>query len=203
MSLTIGDILKVVAVLQWTDGDIAQNVFSTVITGSGGPFDEADVVDDMLDWVEAMYLNIVDRVSDELDGSEIRVYIYDSVDEDYDEIGSAVWTFNPTDVNSQSPRGVAGLLNCKTADADVNGKKYLPGSTEAGVDEGLWSTGELLDYAAFAVDWVTGFVGATSGASFFPGVWSPTNLAYYAMSGTVIIPTIPAYQRRRKQGVGI
>lgn len=203
MSLTIGDILKVVAVLQWTDGDIAQNVFTSVITGSGGPFDESDVVDDMLDWVEAMYLNIVDRVSDELDGSEVRVYVYDSVDEDYDEVGSAVWTFNPTDVNSQSPRGVAGLLNCKTSDPDVNGKKYLPGSTEAGVDEGLWSTAELVDYAAFAVDWVTGFVGATSGASFFPGVWSPTNLAYYSMSGTVIIPTIPAYQRRRKQGVGI
>ena len=95
MSISVGEILKVVAVIQWLDGDIMQNVFSTVVSGSGGPFDEADIVDDMLEWVEEMYANIVTGVTDDVDGSEVRVYVYDPVDDDYDEIGSVAWVWNP------------------------------------------------------------------------------------------------------------
>ena len=43
MSLTVGDVLKIVATIAWTDGDLAQNVFNAVLTGSGGPFDEDDI----------------------------------------------------------------------------------------------------------------------------------------------------------------
>jgi len=203
MSISVGEILKVVAVIQWLDGDIMQNVFSTVVSGSGGPFDEADIVDDMLEWVEEMYANIVTGVTDDVDGSEVRVYVYDPVDDDYDEIGSVAWVWNPSDTGEYLPRGVAGLINCKTTDPDVSGKKYIGGITEVGAVDGLIGNGMITLLSNFAVDWVTGFTGSTSSADFTPGVWSPTRTNFYAMSGSVIIPTIPAYQRRRKQGIGI
>ena len=76
MSVTVGDILRVVAVMSWSDGNIMQNVFNMVVTGTGGPFDDDDIVGDALDWVETMYANLTSYVSDECAGSEVRVYIY-------------------------------------------------------------------------------------------------------------------------------
>lgn len=203
MSITVGEILQIVAVLQWLDGDIMQNVYNAVVTGSGGPYDEDDVVDDMEDWMDDIYANLSGRMSDEVDGSEVRVYVYDPVDDDWDEIGTNAWGFNPTDAGEQQPRGIAALINCKTADPDVNGKKYFGGSTESSALDGIWAAAHLTALALVGIDWVTAFVGATSGADFTPGIWSPTRTNFYQMSGQVVIPTIPAYQRRRKQGVGI
>lgn len=203
MSIQVGDILRIVAVLQWLDGDIMQNVYNAVISGSGGPYDEDDIVADALDWVETMYANLVARDSDDMDGSEVRVYEYDAGDDDWDEIGSDAWVYNPTGTSEQLPRGVARLVNFKTSDADVSGKKYLGGGVEDAAASGLWSAGEITALGNYAGDVVTPFAGATSGADWVPGVWSPTGTVFVVYTGAVIIPTIPAYQRRRKQGVGI
>lgn len=203
MSLSVGTILKMVAVLQWLDGDIMQNVFNMTIAGTGGPYDEEDVLDDLLDYADDMYAHMVSRQTNDLDGSEIRVYLYDAVDDDWDEVGSRAWTYDPADVNEYVPRGVAGLINCKTTDPDLSGKKYLGGSSEAGISDGVWTSSELTALANFAAEWVTPFTGAAAAIDYQPVIWSPTRTVAYPCSGTVLIPTIPAYQRRRKQGVGI
>jgi hypothetical protein len=203
MTVTVGDILKIVAVMSWDDGNIFQNVFSVLIEGGTGPFDNIDVVDDMEDWLDDMYDNFGSRIVADLAGSELRVYVYDSGDEDFDEIGSGVWDQEFTNVGVETARGVALLINAKTTDADVSGKKYIGGLVQTTVQEGIWEATSLAAAVLFGVDWTTAFVGALSAAEFTPGVWSPTRLAFLPFSGTEIIPTIPAYQRRRKQGVGI
>lgn len=203
MTLEVGTILRVVAVLQWLDGDIAQNVFNTIIDTGGGPFDEEDIVDDMVEWMDDLYAPALNRISDNMDGGEVRVYQYDPLDDDWDEVGIGAWTFNPADTVDEIPRGVSVLINCKTVDPDVNGKKYFPGITEAGQTDGLLTAGLIASYVGTAAVWVQDFVGTTSGANFDPGVWSPTQTEFFPMTGTIIIPSIPAYQRRRKQGVGI
>lgn len=203
MSITVGDVLKVVAILSWVDGNIVQNVFNAVIGGAGGPYDDDDIVADAVTWLEAIYDGTTGNLSNDLTASEVRVYVYDPVDEDFDEVGSDVWSEPAGSAVDSLPRGVAGLINCKTLDPDVNGKKYIAGFTEAGQTDGLWDAGALAALASVAADWIAPFVGSDSVADWIPGVWSPTTLLFKAMSGTVIIPTIPAYQRRRKQGVGI
>ena len=203
MTVTVGDILKVVAVMQWLDGNIAQNVYAVKIGTGGGPFDVLDVVDDMEDWLDDMYANLTVNVSNALDGSELRVYVYDAVDDDYDEIGSGVWGWNPSNAGEWLPLGVAALVNAKTTDADVSGKKYIAGMGVSEILQSKWDAAALAALVLYGVDWTTDFVGATSGANFEPGIWSPTRTAFIPFSGTEVIPTFPAYQRRRKQGVGI
>ena len=203
MSISVGDVLKVVAIMSTLDGNIFENVFSAVISGSGGPFDDDDIVDDAVDWLDQMYANITDRVSNLVDGSEARIYVYDPVDEDYDEVGSGAWGWNPTSAIEPAAWGVAGLINAKTTDPDVSGKKYVPGLHQQNIVDALFISAWVTALGNFAADWVTPFTGATSGADWVPGVWSPTRSNFYAASGTVLIPTIPSYQRRRKQGVGI
>lgn len=203
MSLSVGDILKVVAVLSFDDGNILQNVFGLVIGGTGGPYDEADVIDDMVTYVYDILSLLGGGMVDDISGSEVRVYEYDSVDDDFDEVGSDALSFNPTNTAHALPRGVAALVNAKTTDPDVNGKKYFGGLAEDMHGDGTWEGTMLTSLANAAAEWVTPFTGAVSAADFVPGIWSPTRSNFYAASGTVLIPVIAAYQRRRKQGVGI
>lgn len=204
MTIAVGDILRVVAVMVWTDGEVMQNVYNAVITGAGGPFDEDDIVDDALAWVDAMMTIVEADVSDVLSGSEVRVYVYDSGDQDWDEIGSASWTWAGTaDVDDELPRAVSALVNAKTTDPDINGKKYIGGYTEGGTELGLIKTASVARLVLFSAEWGAAFVGSVSGGSWTPGIWSPTLLNIFVMSGTFIISNIWSYQRRRKRGVGI
>lgn len=203
MSVTDGTVLRVVASFLWTDGNVNQNVYNCVITGAGAPWAEADVVADCEDWLDDMYLNIAGAMSDEIDGNEIVVYEYDSVDDDWDEIGSESWLFNPTGATDQLPRGVAALARLWTTDPDVQGKKYIPATTEGSLADGLYLQSFIDDVLDFAADWYTPFVGGATGGTFTPGIWSVAGTVFKAGINHVAASLIPAYQRRRKRTVGI
>lgn len=202
MTLTTGDIVKVVATIAWLDGNIMQNVFNATLSGAGGPWADADVVGDALAWVNNMFANMTTSLSDECDGSQIQVYVYDSIDLDFDEVGSNAWTYDPSSTSDQIPRGAAGLMTCRSDDPDVQGKKYLGGLTESGITDGLFVGAVLTAMLAFAADWVTAFTGAVSGATWTPGIWSPTGNVIFDCGSSITASAIPAYQRRRKRGVG-
>lgn len=203
MTLSTGDIVKIVSTLLWTDGNVMQNVFNAVLTGAGGPWDEADIIDDSLVWLADMFGEITTVVSDTVDGSSSEGYVYDAIDDDWDQFETDNWTFNPSNATGELPRGAAALLNAKTTDPDVNGKKYLGGFAEGSLALGLWGAATVADLVDFGAGWVIPFVGATSGADWTPGIWSPTRTVFLPSNLVVTIPTIPAYQRRRKRGVGI
>lgn len=203
MSISTGDILRIVASFLWTDGNINQNVFNAVVTGGGGPWDDSDIADDAAAWLTNMYGNLTTVVSDELDGNSVTVYKYDAIDDDWDEVFSQAWTWNPSHVGDQLPRGTAGLVNLWTTDPDVQGKKYLPGFTEGNLTDGLYDAGLITQMLAFGADWLAPFVGGTSGATWTPGIWSVVGTVFKLAVDHIATSTIPAYQRRRKRNVGI
>lgn len=203
MTVVTNSILRVVASMLWTDGNVNQNIYNCKITGVGGPYDETDVTDDMEDWLDNMYANIVAQCSDEIDGNEVLVYKWDPVGHDWDEVQSQAWTWNPTNVTDQMPRGVAALVRLWTTDPDVQGKKYIPGITEGMATDGLITAASLTTLLALAADWYLPFVGAATGATFTPGIWSVAGSLFVAGVDHVAANAIPAYQRRRKRNVGI
>lgn len=202
MTISTGDILKVVSTIAWLDGNIMQNVFNATVSGGGGPWDDADIVDDALAWINNMFSNIVGSMSDECDGAQIQVYVRDPIGDDWDEVGQNAWVFNPTSSADQIPRGAAGLLTCQTDDPDVQGKKYLGGIVEDGITDGLFTGPLLIAMLAMAADWVLEFAGTESAATWTPGIWSPTSGVIFDCKDSVTASGIPAYQRRRKRGVG-
>lgn len=203
MSVVAGDVLRVVASLLWTDGNVNQNVFNAVVAGAGSPWDDSDIADDAVAWLDNMYANLFSGMSDEIDGNECIVYKYDTINDDWDEVFSQAWVFDPEGATDQNPRGVAGLVRLWTTDPDVQGKKYLPGWTSGNMIDGLFQAASLVFFLAFAADWFTPFVGGTSGASWTPGVWSVVNKVLKTGVDHVATSAIPAYQRRRKRTVGI
>lgn len=203
MSIQVGEILRIVATLVWTDGNIMQNVFNAVISGTGGPYDESDIVDDAVTWCNDMFDHLGTSIVNTVDGSQVQVYLYDSVDDDWDEVGADTWPFNPTGTADQLARGVAALINAKTSDPDVSGKKYVGGLNEEMITDGLWTSAALVLLALYADQWLEPFVGGTSGADWVPGVWSVVDTVFRFATTDHIIPAVPAYQRRRKRGVGV
>lgn len=203
MSVAENDILRVVASMLWTDGNVNQNVFNCKVTGASPPYADSDIADDCEDWLDNLYANLTDYCSDQIDGNEVLVYKYDAVGDDWDEVMSQSWVWDPIVLIDQMPRGVAGLTRLWTVDPDVQGKKYLPGFTEGSFADGLFQALELTAMLAFAADWYLPFVGAASGATFTPGIWSVVGKLISLGVDHVAVSAIPAYQRRRKRTVGI
>lgn len=203
MTVADGDILRIVASFLWTDGNINQNVYNVAMSGAGAPWDDSDIIDDAEDWLDNMYLNLVAYMDDALDGNEVIVYKYDAVHDDWDEVGSQSWTYDPTNALGQLPRAVSGLVRLWTTDPDVQGKKYLPGFCEGNLDDGLFDNNLINALLAFAADWYLPFNGAASGGTFTPGIWSVVGTVFRAAVDHIATSTIPAYQRRRKRNVGI
>lgn len=203
MSVAENSILRVVASMLWTDGNVNQNVFNCKVSGATPPYDDSDVADDLEDWLDTMYANLTANISNEIDGNSVTVYKWDTGGQDWDEVQSQSWTWNPSSVGEQLPRGVAGLINLWTEDPDVQGKKFIPGTTEANIVDGLFTGGMITAMLGFAEDWLAPFVGATTGATFSPGIWSVVGLLLELAIDHYSTSTIPAYQRRRKRNVGI
>lgn len=203
MSVDNGDVLRIVASLLWTDGNVNQNVYNVVMSGSGSPWDDEDIIDDAEDWLDDMYANLNGHQVNDIDGNEVIVYKYDPVGDDWDEVGSQGWTYDPVQVNEELPRGVAALVRLWTTDADVQGKKYIGGISEGDLFDGLFGANLVTQLLAFAADWYLPFVGAASGGTFTPGVWSVVGKVFRAAVDHIATSTVPAYQRRRKRTVGI
>ena len=203
MTVSTNDILRIVCSMLWTDGNVNQNVYNAKVTGTGGPWDDADIVDDAAAWLDNMYANITAYCSDEIDGNEVLVYKYDAVHDDWDEVGSQAWSWDPTQATDQLPRGVAGLVRLWTEDPDVQGKKYVPALSEGSLEDGLWTAAVVTALLAFGADWFAPFVGGTTGSTWTPGVWSAAATVFKEAVDHIATSTIAAYQRRRKRNVGI
>ena len=203
MSLSTGDILKIVVTMAFLDGNVIQNVFAMLLSGAGGPWDDLDILSDVVDYMDTAYLELTIKVDDDLDGSDIDVYVYDPGDLDFDFVANEPWGWDPSSNGAPMPRGVAALINAPTTDPDVNAKKYIGGLTEELFDGGTITGVFIADLVDWATDWVTPDVGAASGATLTPGCWSVKDLAFYAFRGAFSTTAIAAYQRRRKRGVGI
>lgn len=203
MAISSGTILKVVVSLLMPDSVIAQNIFYTVITDLVTSDAEDDVVDDMIIWVEAMYTDLIGNLSDQMAGSDVKVYEYDPIDEDWDEVGSNTWSVTFTGTGDMIPHGVAAICYAKTLDPDVQAGKYIPGITEDSFSESDLNAGLVTDLAQFCATWVGGFTGTNTGGTVGPGVWSTVGAVFKLFNGNYVINGLAGYQRRRKPGVGI
>ena len=202
MSITEGTIIRIVASMLLPDSVIAQNVFYAVLTGGSGPWDEADIVLDAIDYMDIIYTIWATLGSDQAEVDAIQVYEYDPIDDDWDEVGSGVLGLTGGVAADMLPHGVAAFTQARSSDPDVSASKYWPGATETAQVDGAWTGPTVTGLATLADAWVAGDVGGASAANFVAGVWSPTETNFFYFNANITVNATPAYQRRRKPGVG-
>lgn len=203
MSLIEGDILRVVASLLFPDDVIMQNVFHIVLTTINGTGSESEVGDDMVAYIEDIYAEIEGNISDEIDADELKIYVYDPIDDDFDEVISEPFTDSYAGSPDFLPHGVAGLILIRTLDPDVSGKKYFGGFGEGSQLSGEWGAGTIVNLGAAGIALASQYTDPTSGNVYTPGVWSVKETNFFPANNTIVVNATPAYQRRRKPGVGI
>lgn len=203
MAITEGTILRVAASLLFPDSVIMQNVFHLVLTQVVGDNDAEDVLEDLVEYIEAVYAELATIIDGNINPSQVQVYEYDSIDDDFDEVGSDVWTFTNTASGDQMPHGVAAVTIFQTTDPDVQGRKFWGGALASFSNEGYWDSAVVTAMGLAAAEIVSQFTATVTSNVYTPGVWSPTETNFFAYSGSYMVSGTPGYQRRRKPGVGI
>jgi hypothetical protein len=168
---------------------------------STGDVSEANVLTDLLALVEGLMANVTGAYNDDVSLDEIECWKRNTTLDRWDYVGSKDGTWAGTIITDQYlPSGVAPLVTADSSDAHAKGRKYLPPPDEGELTSGLFSTAFMTELGNYLDDYAATYVGTY--ASYAAGIWQETAGTFAQFSGTGKTTNVPAYQRRRKLGVG-
>lgn len=203
MSFTNGDIAKVD--LRYNVGSIgfAVNVFQAVLVQSTPhAIADLDVLTDMGAWITRVLDPMQPHIVVSVDVEDCNVY--KKVGPLWNLVGPAPVIFEGLSNGDPLPSGVAALMVAYTDTSKVMGKKYLPGLSEVAQTAGLWVGPVLAAMLQSCLEWVDHFAALSDPTSeWYPGVWSLKAVGFRIFAAHIAARDIPAYQRRRKEGVGV
>jgi hypothetical protein len=204
VSLSEGTVIKIAASLLLADESIAQQIFWFVLEDAiaSGPLDEADVLDAVANWVDQIYTHVIPNINDAVIPGIVDVWEVNVPTGDLTPIGDTIQTWTPTQGADQLPNGVAAIIQLKTTNTDVTGRKFVPGLAESSIEDNNWGSATMTNLASFAAEWPE-IYDDPNDVELVPGVYSNTFNNFFLATGTVIVNGIAGYQRRRKPGVGI
>lgn len=196
-----GDIIRLVVEYSIPGASTVLNVFHWLIV-DGSP-DTPDIIDDFEDWVENTWgTNWADLASAAASIIGLALDIVDVNGLVLANIGSETLAL-PGTVGGEIGVAAAGaFLKADTALPKTRGTKYIPGLGEGNLTDGILTVETLGDVALLFLDYVQLLIGSVSGARYEPGVVSRTELEFVPFEGGGYFTDVPAYQRRRKPGVG-
>lgn len=164
--------------------------------------EEEDIVTTLATWIEVLYAEIETNISLEVAGGLMKVYRgVIGVPYEWDKIGEASPVFDFALATDMLPHGCSALLRAYTTRGKTIGRKYIPGFAEGAQLDGTWVASAVTNLIAAAAAWGTN--AAVDGNNrLAPGVFSTTTELIHPMTDEFVVPVHPAYQRRRRPGVG-
>jgi len=202
MSVTNNDRLKVD--LKWSVAGVglAANIFQCrVYQAAPYALADADVLADMEAWMTDFLAPIETYVI--VDATILSSPVYKWQTGLWNLIGMCEPDFTSSGIGDPLPSGVAALIDVYTFVSRVIGKKYIPGLQESCTTAGVWIAGVLSALADMASVWLLPFESLTGPNTLYvPGVYSTKTTSFQDFQAETRIPNVPAYQRRRKAGVG-
>lgn len=201
MAIASGDIIRAVFTWLLTNDDLAQNVFHFLVT-SGSETDDADTTSTLIDWFEDALGTAPVAVVNDAELDAVDVYKWDATNDEFDPLTNETpCTFVGTDATEMMPHGISALLSRPTSDPRSTARTFLPGMSEGTQANGLWAAAHLTRLLDIC-DAMTDVATTTSGAVLTPGTFTLATETFNPVTGTFVVNSLPAYQRRRKPGVG-
>lgn len=201
MTVVNNDIIKAVQKINMPDSVVAINVFYFEAELVASQTDQ-DVVDAIETWMENLYDNVASSMDNGVSLGEMPVYRATGVPIEWELIGTGTPTKVGTQTDDMLPHGVSALTRAYSSRSKTIARKYIPGFSEATQSDGDWVGGTLTALGSFNADWAAGLTLSASNY-LFPGVWSTVTGFIYRLTSEFVILAQPAYQRRRRPGVGI
>jgi len=199
MTVSEGDLLRATLRYTYPAAGIALNIFEW--TYGGIDREDVDFLADFGEWANdwSGRWNDLAAVDSELDAMD--VVAIDNTGQVIRDLGTFLLNVSGTEIGTVSPAAVSGYLLANTAIPQVRGSKYVPAMAESAIDGGEFDAAAIVDLVLLLATYVTPFV-LDGGGTVFPGVLSSKTAAFELFTGLGGVETLPAYQRRRKEGVG-
>lgn len=175
------------------------NVFHWIID-VGNPAD-GTVVNHMEDWVTNEWgpdWQAIASVQATLDSVVVNVVNPDGTIAR--NLGSRVIGLAGLSGGEVSPAAVSGYMQLDTLLPRTKGKKYVPCISETKIDAGELNASAIADMVLLLAEYVTTYVVGAS--EYKPGVLRTGGAGFEGFRIGGLVESTPAYQRRRKRGVG-
>jgi hypothetical protein len=197
----VGDIIRLVVEYSIPGASTVLNVFHWLIV-DGNP-DSPDVIDDFEDWVTNVWgVDWTDLAQSACSIIGLALDIVDVSGHVLENIGAETLAIAGGVGGEVGVAAASAFMKADTALPKTRGTKYIPGLGEGNLTDGLLTTETLGDVALLFLDYILLYIGAVSSARYVPGVVSRTEEAFVEFEGGGYFTDVPAYQRRRKPGVG-
>lgn len=201
MTVNPGDIVRTALSYSAPGASEQQNVFFHTLEGGSQP--DLDILNSINAWVTNIWHPAwADLCSGE---AEIVSFAVDVVNPD----GTVARNLGGLPVGLSGGVGgevtsaaVSGYLLAYTILPKQRGSKYIPGVAEASITNGLFNAEALGDLAVLLALYL-GYIDVAAVPLLRPGVLSRTLETFVDFLESGLIEVRPAYQRRRKLGVGI
>lgn len=203
MAFEIGDVMRAIVETSLPNDVTAINVWDWVRNDSesGSPFVGA-VTDELATKLNAMYSFIIPDMSNVVTVVSATFYVMEYLVDKW--VVAQLAGVEPlglvgVDAGEMSPHGNAMLLGLKTAISKKRGRRFIPGLSEQKVDSGTLQAAVLGHILDMANEYLTD-VTTTENYRYAPRLMSTTGelVSFTGSSAS----GYPAYQRRRKPGVG-
>lgn len=200
MTIEAGDILKIVLEYVYPGAGTALNIFHYVYAGG----DEED--EDILDAIEAFFtaewgVSWQDLAAGDTEMDFFTAQTVDSAGLVIRDVGSRLLNIAGGLQGTVSPAANSSYMQANTSSPQVRGSKYIPGLAEDATAAGILEATAVVALTQMLADYVSQ-INLGPGNNLFPGVISSRLAGFTIFAGNGLINSIPAYQRRRKIGVG-
>lgn len=200
MTVVIGDIVRAVLSFNIEGSSVAQNVFTFELQDSN--VDDEQMLADLLSWFEDTWLTDWDGLAEvEAVCFLLEVDILNGDGTVAKNIGDEGLNWPGVQTTDILPAAVAGYLQADTERTGSLGRKFIPGISEGGIENGKFNSTLVAILAVLLVDLLESIVVDTTGM-LVPGVLSRVTSSFQEFLGSGYTVNVPAYQRRRKPNVG-
>ena len=199
MAWAEGDVCRVSAKMSLLNSIDVVNVWHAKLLSETTPTN-AEVLEDMAERLDDQYAILAPSLTTSLAFTEIQAYGLNPTV----PLGVTSWptlTTGDNDTADMLVTGAAALIKFSTEALRGQGKKYIGGLTEGQIAGGIISGATLLSaLVTFAAMSSSAFVSA-NGNTWRWGIYREATGSFWRYV-EAIVSTVPAYQRRRKLGVG-
>lgn len=198
---TIGEIVRVALHYTQDNAGDMMNVFHFRVSGDNT--NDADFLDLLEDWCTDIWADQWKTLA--AGACTLSHFEADIINTDGTvnrNIGGAILNIVGDIGGDVLPAAVSAYILGYTPLPKARGSKYVPGISESQSVGGEWNAGTLASLAVLLSRYVTIYIG-TGGVGLVPGVLSLTLGSFIPFLVSGAIDTQAAYQRRRKEGVGI
>lgn len=196
----IGEIIRTAVRYTAPGASEMLNIFHHVVADAATT--DALVLEAIELWINADWgPDWADQAADQAELTDIQVDVVNNDGTVARSVGVALIGLAGTQGSSVLPAAASAYILLKTILPKIRGIKYIPAWSEDAQNDGEWDALALVNMAQLLLHYAAP-IPVTGGASLTSGVLSTSLTAFQPFIGTGQIESLPAYQRRRKRGVG-